>query len=518
MPERVPGSVVIWGVAAVVVVLAVMRLVDARGEPSAGPVKLERRAARRVEPERAARRGCSSTWRGRSGGRACSGWPTGRGWPRRSRGPAAQTRRPTSTGVNLAARMQDGQQVVVPAAGRRRRHRRAGAGGRRGPRRRPSRAWAPRRVEQLEELDGIGPTLAERIVEYRQDAHGGFRSLERAARGGGDRREAPRVAARGAAAVRSGQRAGAARARARRRPGPVRAAGPGRVAVGRPRRLPRSVRPWHLAAGSVAAGLVLASAGGAAVVAAGGAVAPRRSRRSARRPPLGALCAALLLAGSRRGRRARLAAIDAPAARVRRRRARLAARAQLALAGRARPPSGPAPRSRHGGRLDGARLLLRIPRWARVPPGWRVGAELAVQRARCAPSRIRRRRAPGEASFDFAAYLRRRGVAGELLLDRRAATGAPGRARRPARPHAGAGGAGGRGRDAAGRGVARARHGPRPGRADRRGRARGLPRLRARPSAGGERPERDAARRARAAAAGGCRARAARARASRCSS
>ena len=31
-------------------------------------------------------------------------------------------------------------------------------------------------VEQLEELDGIGPTLAERIVEYR-DAHGGFRSI-----------------------------------------------------------------------------------------------------------------------------------------------------------------------------------------------------------------------------------------------------------------------------------------------------------------------------------------------------
>ena len=31
-------------------------------------------------------------------------------------------------------------------------------------------------VEQLEELDGIGPTLAERIIEYRE-AHGGFRSI-----------------------------------------------------------------------------------------------------------------------------------------------------------------------------------------------------------------------------------------------------------------------------------------------------------------------------------------------------
>jgi competence protein ComEA len=32
-------------------------------------------------------------------------------------------------------------------------------------------------VEQLDDVDGIGPTLAERIIEYR-DAHGGFRSLE----------------------------------------------------------------------------------------------------------------------------------------------------------------------------------------------------------------------------------------------------------------------------------------------------------------------------------------------------
>ena len=31
-------------------------------------------------------------------------------------------------------------------------------------------------VEQLDELDGIGPTLAQRIVEYRTE-HGGFRSL-----------------------------------------------------------------------------------------------------------------------------------------------------------------------------------------------------------------------------------------------------------------------------------------------------------------------------------------------------
>ena len=72
------------------------------------------------------------------------------------------------TGVNLAAALQDGQQVVVPS--------RVAAA-------RPSAdASAPlslgsATVEQLEELDGIGPTLAERIVEHRT-AHGGFSSVE----------------------------------------------------------------------------------------------------------------------------------------------------------------------------------------------------------------------------------------------------------------------------------------------------------------------------------------------------
>jgi competence protein ComEA len=90
------------------------------------------------------------------------------------------TRRADLTLVNLAARLQDGQQIVVPLAGAP-----AGAGGGSpasgaaaggampGAKIHLSTATA----EQLEEIDGIGPTLAERIVEYR-DAHGGLRSLE----------------------------------------------------------------------------------------------------------------------------------------------------------------------------------------------------------------------------------------------------------------------------------------------------------------------------------------------------
>ena len=75
------------------------------------------------------------------------------------------TRRADLTAVNLAAKVQDGQQVVVPVRG--------AAAESPGSQVHLSTATA----EQLDEIDGIGPTLAERIVEYR-DAHGGFGSIE----------------------------------------------------------------------------------------------------------------------------------------------------------------------------------------------------------------------------------------------------------------------------------------------------------------------------------------------------
>ena len=90
------------------------------------------------------------------------------------------TRRADLTLVNLAAKVQDGQQIVVPAKG---------AGGAAGAAAAPGVAAAPgaqihlstATAEQLDEVDGIGPTLAERIIEYR-DAHGGFRSIDELAR------------------------------------------------------------------------------------------------------------------------------------------------------------------------------------------------------------------------------------------------------------------------------------------------------------------------------------------------
>jgi len=81
--------------------------------------------------------------------------------------------------VNLAAPLADGQQLVVPERGT------AGASGSAAAGKPGAGKGAPEgpislsqaTPEELDALDGIGETLAERIVEYRE-AHGGFRSLE----------------------------------------------------------------------------------------------------------------------------------------------------------------------------------------------------------------------------------------------------------------------------------------------------------------------------------------------------
>ena len=83
------------------------------------------------------------------------------------------TRRAARDGVNLAAPVADGQQVLVPA-----RVPGGGAGAAAGP----AASTGPvslsaATAEQLDALPGVGPVTAQKILDYRQK-HGGFSSVD----------------------------------------------------------------------------------------------------------------------------------------------------------------------------------------------------------------------------------------------------------------------------------------------------------------------------------------------------
>ena len=70
--------------------------------------------------------------------------------------------------INLAARLSDGPQVVVPRPGAAP----ASAGSQTGPI-----SLGSATVEQLDEIEGIGPVTAQNIIEFR-DQHGGLSSID----------------------------------------------------------------------------------------------------------------------------------------------------------------------------------------------------------------------------------------------------------------------------------------------------------------------------------------------------
>jgi competence protein ComEA len=192
--ENGRGTVVIWAVAAVLATLALMRLFGGDDGGATAPLRIDGGMAAREQPGDEAP--------GPAGSREevfvhVAGAVRRPGLYRLD--PSARVAealqhaggplpRAELTAVNLAARVADGQQVVVPVAGR-------AGGAALAPGAAASAGGGPGAVgaaggakislgaataEQLEELDGIGPTLAERIIEYR-DAQGGLSSLDQLA-------------------------------------------------------------------------------------------------------------------------------------------------------------------------------------------------------------------------------------------------------------------------------------------------------------------------------------------------
>jgi competence protein ComEA len=180
MQESPRSTIVIWVIAAALAVVAGVRLLG--GGDASAPVSVDGGSA-----AGAVGRGGG----GRGSGRAepelyvhVAGAVKRPGLIRLARGSrvataleraGGPTRRADLTLVNLAAELQDGQQIVVPLRGATKAT--EGAATTEGEPPGAKIHLSTATADQLDEIDGIGPTLAERIVEYR-DAHGGFRSVD----------------------------------------------------------------------------------------------------------------------------------------------------------------------------------------------------------------------------------------------------------------------------------------------------------------------------------------------------
>jgi len=178
--ELTRGQLVAWAAAAALIVFAGVRLLAPGGaSPAPPPVRVnaaqgEERGGSRgglyVHVAGAVRR--PGLYRVRASARVAVALE-------RAGGPL---RRADLAAINLAATVEDGQQIKVPRVGEAPASAAPGgpssgpaAGGAAGGAAKLSLASAT--VEQLDQLDGIGPTLAKRIVQHR-DEKGGFRSVD----------------------------------------------------------------------------------------------------------------------------------------------------------------------------------------------------------------------------------------------------------------------------------------------------------------------------------------------------
>jgi competence protein ComEA len=171
MPEIPPRQLAAWAVAAVAVTLLAVWLL-ARGGPAAAPAATPAITVAddgggtdaRVVVHVAGAVHAAGVYRLRAGARVSDAVERAGG----------ATRRADLSQVNLAAKVEDGRQILVP--------RRIAASAAAAPAAAPGQPAVPvnlntATLEQLDALSGIGPVTAQKILDYR-DEHGGFGSVD----------------------------------------------------------------------------------------------------------------------------------------------------------------------------------------------------------------------------------------------------------------------------------------------------------------------------------------------------
>ena len=173
VPTSSPRSLIVYALVLAVVALIGARWLDRSRAGDAGPaepakIEVQAEGSARATVHVAGEVRHPGVYRMRAGARVQEA-------VMRAGGP---TRRADTTQINLAAKVEDGRQVLVPA--------RAVAAGANGGTGTVAPATAATglpvnlntaTLEQLDALDGIGPQTAQSILEYR-DANDGFGSVE----------------------------------------------------------------------------------------------------------------------------------------------------------------------------------------------------------------------------------------------------------------------------------------------------------------------------------------------------